>query len=70
MKQEVVTDHAVIRWLERVEGIDMKAIRKKILNTDVQSALKMKASSYTSEDMIYKFRNGRVITVIARGKRT
>lgn len=29
-KQIEVTDHAVLRWLERVEGVDCNAIRRRI----------------------------------------
>lgn len=29
-KHITVSDHAVLRWLERVEGVDVKAIRRRI----------------------------------------
>ncbi|MCB1463239.1 MAG: hypothetical protein KDJ90_12630 [Nitratireductor sp.] len=29
-KRITVSDHAVLRWLERVEGVDVKAIRRRI----------------------------------------
>ena len=30
-----VTDHAVVRYLERVEGVDIEAVRRKILTDEV-----------------------------------
>ncbi|WP_051949305.1 hypothetical protein [Methylosinus sp. PW1] len=29
----IVTDHALVRWLERVKGVDVEAFRKEIAET-------------------------------------
>jgi hypothetical protein len=32
-----VSDHAIVRWLEKVEGFDMDALRKKIADTALEA---------------------------------
>ena len=32
-----ISDHAVLRWLERVEGVDVKAIRRRILGVAIKA---------------------------------
>lgn len=60
---ETVTDHAVLRYLERVYGVDVKGIRKRIaLSTEV--ARKAGASAAISDGVKYALSpNGRVTTV-------
>lgn len=40
-----VSEHAIIRWLERVKGVDLDAIRAEILSPLVRAAIKAGASS-------------------------
>ena len=32
-----ISDHAILRWLELVEGVDVKAIRKRIRRTAIKA---------------------------------
>lgn len=43
--QARVTDHAVLRYLERVEGLDLEAVRNRILSDAVLQAMIMRATS-------------------------
>lgn len=60
----VVTDHAVLRYLERVNGIDIAFIRHEIAAATEQ-ALAMGARNLTRNGVVYQFREGVVVTVIA-----
>lgn len=55
-----VTDHAVLRYLERVQGFDIEAVRRAI-------ALKCKgatvARSVLSDGFSYMIKNGTVVTI-------
>ena len=59
-----VTDHAVLRYLERVGGIDVERIRDRIWK-QARSAAGNGCSSTTVGGVTFKMTNGRVITVIS-----
>lgn len=63
-----VSDHAVLRWLERVEGIDLAMIREAIR--------KAATEGLPSPDGAIHFGNGsiivdgnKIITILAKGQR-
>lgn len=59
----LVTDHAVIRYLERVKGVDVDAIRTEI-GHKAEAAIKLGACSVLSDGFRYKIaENGSVVTV-------
>ncbi|MBB4302331.1 hypothetical protein GGD81_001358 [Rhodobium orientis] len=61
-KRIPVTDHAVLRYLERVCGIDTEAIRARIYRK-VTPALTSGATGVTVEGFRYRFKAGVVVTV-------
>lgn len=72
-RNPIVTDHALIRWLERVHGIPMEAFRS-ILNQIVSDGLDTKASSLIKEGYVYILRGcedgkHRLITIRPRKNR-
>ena len=60
-----VTDHAVIRYLERVKGIDIERIRKEIETPTVRAALRIGASGVRSKGVQYVIKGGKIVTVLA-----
>jgi hypothetical protein len=62
-----VTDHAVVRWLERCAGVDIEAVRLRIAN-DVEAAVAAGAHSLFKDGMTYYLDGTSVVTVIP-GKR-
>jgi hypothetical protein len=58
-----VTDHAVLRYLERVCGVDIEAIRGRI-HAECWEALRAGAARKTCRGVRYRIKNGRVVTVI------
>lgn len=58
-----VTDHAVLREIERVHGIDVEMIRKHIAKR-VARAVAQGACGVLSDGVRYIIRGGRVVTVL------
>ncbi|TMV09842.1 hypothetical protein FGK63_01870 [Ruegeria sediminis] len=75
-----VTDHAVLRYLERVKGLDVETIRREIGHIVDLAVDHPAACGVVSGGFVYRMQEGAVITVIpqasadlrtgrARGKR-
>ncbi len=66
----IISEHALLRYLERVRGIDMDEIRDAILPPALRVHPVMpKACTMPVEGHKCKVRNGVVVTVIAEAKR-
>lgn len=66
-----VTDHAVIRYLERVQGLDVAAVRRQILHPSVIEAVATLGGngSYPHPDgYVLKMASGVVVTVTCNGE--
>ncbi len=65
MARQVVTDHALVRYLERVVGIDLTGYRREI-ETATAHAIEVGASGLIHDGFRYVIAEGRVITVESR----
>jgi hypothetical protein len=73
MKGPWVSDHALIRYLERVEGRDMEGLRKQISASlaranDIAQTFGMD-SHVNIGAAVFVLRNGSVVTVLDRARR-
>lgn len=59
-----VSDHAMMRYMERVMGLDIEKIRADILTDNAKAALKLGCSSYSVNSVKFKAKDGVFITVI------
>lgn len=60
----IVSEHAILRYLERVTKIDMEEVKRKILPKDTQfQAVRLGNGSYPVGDYFVKIRNNVVVTV-------
>lgn len=60
-----VTDHAIIRYIERVAGIDLDFVAQEIMNVEgVYPALRMGAEGFTKDGVEYRMSGGRIVTLI------
>jgi hypothetical protein len=57
-----VTDHAVLRYLERLHGLDIEAVRAEIASTVWRAAL-AGATGVRHGGLIYRLQDGVVVTV-------
>ncbi len=58
-----VSDHAVLRWLERADGTDVEALRRAIGNT-CRAAVLAGATKFCCHGVTYVIRDGTVVSVI------
>lgn len=61
-----VTDHALIRWLERRHGIDMEFFRGELAD-ELQHIVGSGAYSWRTADCTYVFRGDTLVSVLAAG---
>lgn len=66
MKLPRVTDHAVLRYLERVRGFDVEAVRRHIAIT-CAAAASAGAANLKAEGVRFAIDNGAVVTVMPNG---
>lgn len=71
-----VTDHAVLRWIERVAGIDVDAIRERMIE-EIAGAARAAANaglperySVRTSDAVYVLDSGTVVTVLSPEQHT
>lgn len=57
-----VTDHAIVRYLERVEGVDMETLRRQIGHT-VQQGIEQGANGVVSGGFVYRIEGAAVVTI-------
>lgn len=62
-----VTDHAVLRWIERLGHVDVEEIRKQIYSETFE-ALKSGATRLEINGTQYRMKNGVVVTLISKRK--
>lgn len=65
-----VTDHALLRYIERVHGVDIEAIRAAILTPVVVTAIKNGAAAVRSDECRYTIKDMSVVTVYVEEKRS
>lgn len=58
-----VTDHALLRWLERVHGIDIDFFRQQLLD-ETRDYIATGAATVRKDGVVYIFKNGKLITVL------
>lgn len=59
-----VTDHAVLRYIERVLGFDVDAIRDRIMSKTVRDAIRSHAEAVTIDGYRYAIKAGAVVTIM------
>jgi len=62
MRRQVVSDHAVIRYLERAKGIEMDVIRTQIAMI-CQTGLETGACGVIADGLEFRIEGGVVVTV-------
>lgn len=61
-----VSDHAVLRYMQRVLGFDVEGLRVQIWTT-CAPAVQMGATCLRADGVRYEFVNGRITTVVPDG---
>ncbi|ODN71197.1 hypothetical protein [Methylobrevis pamukkalensis] len=64
----IVADHAVLRWLERVAGLDVEAVRMHLAGR-AMTAVELGAISTTLDGVRLVIEGGTVVTVVRTKRR-
>ena len=65
-----ITDHALLRYVERVFGIDVDAVRREILTDGVARCIELGASTITVKGIQFRVRDRSIVTVIGSDQKT
>lgn len=58
-----VSDHAIVRYLERVGGVNIEAIKRMILTEAVEDAVQMGAREVNTKQFTVKADRGVIVTI-------
>jgi hypothetical protein len=61
-----LSDHAVLRFIERALGLDVDAIRKRIMTDVVKDAIASGATTITVEGIRFKVVDGTIVTTLEK----
>ena len=59
-----VSDHATLRYLERLGLIDLSNLKKSILTEEVLNAIYVGADKVHSNGLEFRIKNGKIVTII------
>jgi hypothetical protein len=68
-EEPAISDHALLRYIERVIGIDLDELRRQIMTPTLESAIRMGAKSLVDNGVTYRIQNGKVITLMDRSSK-
>lgn len=74
MKRLRISDHALVRFLERAGGLDVQGVRAHLQASLARSAgaaerLGLSEYTVTADGLSYRIANGVLVTVVAEGER-
>lgn len=62
--ESFISDHALLRYLERSGVINIKELKNALLTKDVMSAIYMGADKVHSNGYEFRIKNGKIVTII------
>lgn len=71
MNSLTISDHAVLRYLERVNGMDLEKVKNEMIPAQLSIALQMSGyidGMYLVNKFMYVVKNKTLITIIKNGK--
>lgn len=64
--QPSLSDHALLRYIERFCGFDVEALRARLMTDGLVTALRAGAAKYTENQVTYLLRDNTVVTIVDR----
>lgn len=66
---EIISDHAFVRWLERVHGLDVDRLKDTMADETIEAAAALGAHAVKKNGVKYIINGGRVVTVVTKEQR-
>ncbi|MBP2230411.1 hypothetical protein J2847_003716 [Azospirillum agricola] len=63
-KEPVVSSHALLRYVERFLGIDVKALERSLLSQEVKAAVRAGATRVTIDGISFVVKDNVIVTVV------
>lgn len=63
-RKSILTEHALIQYLERIKGFDLNPFRDEILTPEILAAVATGAQSVKARGATFKVQNGMIVTVV------
>jgi hypothetical protein len=64
-----ISDHALVRWLERIRGEDFSAVRAEIDATPgLRQAVEKGAMQFLGGGLLFVLKRGTVVTIVDKGE--
>lgn len=63
MKKAPVTDHAFVRYLERVLGHDVEEMKRYMVTPNIKAAIGLGATSVCVDGVTYKIKGRKIVTI-------
>ena len=60
---DIITDHALLRYLERATGIKCEELRKFLETEELKCAIAIGAKKYKKDNLVFVIKNAKVITI-------
>jgi hypothetical protein len=64
-----LSDHALLRYLERVKGVDVQAARREIMTPSIITAIKAMATTVTVNGARFLVKDGAIVTIMEAEKK-
>jgi hypothetical protein len=62
-REHAVTDHALVRWIERKCKVDVQALKDKVLSDGLRAALDSQQDYWCDGELVFVLHDGLVLTV-------
>ena len=61
--EKIVSDHALVRWCERAQGLDMTGLRRRLAD-QLPGAIEAGATAVVIDGMTFVIRDGQCVTAL------
>jgi len=68
-RETQITDHALLRYLERMLGFDIEALKRELLTDEVRRAIKAGARRVHIKGVTFVVSENRIVTIYETKKR-
>lgn len=64
LRRTKITDHAVVRYMERKYGADFDIVRQEIWTPDLQTSVRKGKKQHIEDGIIFIIKEGKIVTCV------